>query len=316
MKIIIVCGSDLLCFPTLMRVQESGWLAAVALPAKHAAYLSQALEKTGIKPAHTEVLSKEDYNAELAALIQTVQADVVWVMAFSYRIASDVLTMPPLGVINFHPGKLPGYEGADPVFWQLANGEQNGYISIHRMTEVIDGGPLLVQQALPIIPGENHGIHLQRAGVFIPQLIPELIEKLNDADFKGLDVDRDAETNRFFKKPTSQQLTINWATQSADEIERLVNAANPVYAGAATSIGQMQCRLLEVSPADVNSDGLETPPGTVVYADVLYGIIVSCADYKFLKINIIYTSTGYLSGSKLFQLGVKPGDVFNSSVIN
>jgi methionyl-tRNA formyltransferase len=58
------------------------------------------------------------------------------------------------------------------------------------------------------------------------------------------------------------------------------------------------------------NDAPETEPGTVIYADALYGLIVSCNNKKFIRVNIISLREGYMSGAKLFALGVKPGDRF------
>ena len=112
-------------------------------------------------------------------------------------------------------------------------------------------------------------------------------------------------------KPSQTDLLINWQQHSATQIENLINAANPRYQGAVTSIRQTQINLLEVSPADVNNPtGQQFAPGTIIHADQLYGLIVACTNNQYLKINVASMQQGYFSGGKLFSLGFRVGEVF------
>ena len=66
-------------------------------------------------------------------------------------------------------------------------------------------------------------------------------------------------------------------------------------------------RLLEVVPADLNNP-VEQPPGTIVYADPNHGLFVACKNQQYLRINIIQSSEGILSGFKLAALGIQAGE--------
>ena len=111
--------------------------------------------------------------------------------------------------------------------------------------------------------------------------------------------------------PGPIDLAIHWETQSAREVENLVNAANPDYGGALTLFRGQLLRVLEVVPADLNNP-VEQPPGTIVYADVNYGLFVACLNQQYLRINIIHSNEGILSGFKLAALGVQAGERMTS----
>src|ERR1700761_4954541 len=97
----------------------------------------------------------------------------------------------------------------------------------------------------------------------------------------------------YFKRPGNAELKIKWQEQSADEIECLVNAANPKYDGATTWIRNNEIRILETSPAEIQlQEGFKPEPGTIVYADAVYGLIVACRESTFLKINVVHTREG------------------------
>jgi methionyl-tRNA formyltransferase len=216
------------------------------------------------------------------------------------------LSIPSRGFYNFHFGLFPKYKGADPIFWQLKNAEGGAGFVIHKMTEEIDGGPILLQEKAPIFPGENYGLYSQRMGLRVAEILDKVIERGSDSEI----VQQSHETPVYFHKPSQAERTIDWDLQSADKIESLVNACNPRYGGAFTKLRGMEIKILEVSPADVN-DAPSADTGTIIYADALYGLIVACKDLKFLRITVISMREGYLSGSKLFSIGVKAGEKFH-----
>jgi methionyl-tRNA formyltransferase len=63
------------------------------------------------------------------------------------------LSLPQKAPLNLHPSMLPAYRGPAPLFWQFRNGEQNTGISLHRMTEQADAGPLFAQAHVPFPAG-------------------------------------------------------------------------------------------------------------------------------------------------------------------
>lgn len=54
-------------------------------------------------------------------------------------------------LVNFHPSLLPLYRGPVPSYWCIGNGETRSGFSLHEVTEKIDAGRILFQQAVPIL---------------------------------------------------------------------------------------------------------------------------------------------------------------------
>jgi methionyl-tRNA formyltransferase len=305
MKIFMLCNSDSLVLPSVYQLLHSNQLVGVGIPQKQAKRLSISLQKTGLNSANIHVLQKENLSVQLNHLITSTAADCIIALTFPWQIPTDILTKPILGCANFHFGLLPKYKGADPIFWQLNNREVLGGITIHKMTEQIDQGNILHVAEVPIIPGETYGIHCSR----LAMIAAELVNQLQEIFQKEVITQEQYDLSKYFLAPSIQQLSINWQTQTADEIECLINATNPKYDGAITYIKQQEVRILEVAPADVNTAD-SFAAGTIVYADATYGLIVACINKQFLKINIVHTNDGYLSGIKLFNMGLKVGDCF------
>ncbi|MFI5137548.1 MAG: methionyl-tRNA formyltransferase [Sphingobacteriales bacterium] len=239
------------------------------------------------------------------------QPDMVLVFGCAYKIPEELFLIPKLGFFNVHFSLLPAYRGSNPLFWQLKNGDTAGGISIHQMTDEYDNGPILIQQETPIFQGENHGLISNRLSLESIGLIAKGIEKLEHKNDFTLN-EQSKNTSFGAPEPVLDDLKINWETQSAKEIENLVNAANPNFGGAVTVLRGQIIRILEVNPAEINNPS-PVDPGTIVHSDTGYGIFVACKDMQFLRINILQSTECLLSGFKLASLGVAPGERFQSA---
>ncbi|HTI60167.1 formyltransferase family protein [Mucilaginibacter sp.] len=310
MKIAVICNSDSLAFPAISSLISQGWLAGAGILARSSNVLLSPLLGMAIPKQNIAQFTKEAWQSEMQNWLQTIAPDMVWVFGFPWLIPSSILAIPEGGFLNFHFGNLPRYKGADPIFWQLKNGEEKAALVVHRMTPVIDDGPILMMEELRTIKGENYGLFCQRLGFMAAGLVQPLVDNYLNKSFRELDKPGGGEA-ACFKKPGYKTLKINWDEQSADEIEYLVNASNPKYDGASTYLRNAEIRILETSPAEIQLENNFRPdPGTIVYADAVYGLIVACRGSRFLKINVVHTQEGYFSGSKLFSMGVQAGEKF------
>jgi methionyl-tRNA formyltransferase len=308
MRIAVICNMDSLAFPSLAYLLQKGWLAGVGILERNRKFLEEQLLKLGVDPRMIEYFRKEDWEETVAQWLRKIQADMVWVFGFPWKFRESLLSVPDAGFYNFHFGLFPKYRGADPIFWQIRNREKKGGLIVHKVTGEIDRGPIVWREEQPIISGENYGLHCQRMGFITANILDKIMLSISSADFSDQE-HFSAEEDLYYKKPDNNQTRICWKKQGADEIEWLVNACNPRYGGALTKFRNMDIKLLEVTPAEINI-GTEIEAGTIVHADVVYGLVVSCSDKKFIRINVLSLHEGYMSGVKLFSMGVKPGERF------
>jgi methionyl-tRNA formyltransferase len=310
-KVLLLCSSDILGIPAILRLKQQNMLAALAITDKVASDFIPILQSVGISKDEVHVLSKRNLEAELKALITTYRPDVLFTLTFSWMIPNAILNLLSKRCINFHFGLLPKYKGAEPVFWQIKNGEPIGGISIHIMTDELDAGPMLLIEELPIYPGETYGLYSQRLGALAADAVIKVLNDLHTME--AAPVATSDKPALYLKAPTEADRIINWQQQTAAQIEQLINASNPRYAGAVTSFRQSKIYILEVAPADINNPNDEQfTPGTIVHADLIYGLVVACIDKQFIKINVASMQQGYFSGSKLFNLGFRAGEVFGA----
>ena len=141
-----------------------------------------------------------------------------------------------------------------------------------------------------------------------PNWLDRIVETQNKEQPEYLDLPATDEV--YDKKPSEEDLTINWQNQSAEDIEFMVNGANPGLGGVKTSIANVPMHVIEVTPVDLDGE-VKAEPGQIVHADATFGIVVYCADGACVRIAIVRTREGYLSGVKLFNLGFTPGHKFD-----
>jgi methionyl-tRNA formyltransferase len=106
----------------------------------------------------------------LAELLAGYRLDLLMVYGFSWRLPPEVLHSPRYGVINVHTSLLPKYRGPAPVLWAIRNGDTEIGMTIHRMDENFDTGPILAQKG---------GVRLDE-DVTPPRLWPRIQPVLRD----------------------------------------------------------------------------------------------------------------------------------------
>src|SRR5207245_1872692 len=83
--------------------------------------------------------------------------DVGVVVAYGHILKPELLALPRRGMINLHPSLLPELRGAAPVEWAILNGLTQTGVTIMRMEEGLDSGPILLQIPHDIDPDETGG---------------------------------------------------------------------------------------------------------------------------------------------------------------
>jgi methionyl-tRNA formyltransferase len=107
-----------------------------------------------------------------------------------------------------------------------------------------------------------------------------------------------------------EDVTIDWETMDSDSVMALVNAANPWNRGAFTSIRGLQMSILEVSPmpSSPSETSSNIKPGVIIALDDQVGLLVKSCDGKILRIEILHTEMGFITGKRLAALGVRCGE--------
>lgn len=245
---------------------------------------------------------------EILEVINSVQPNVGLIATFPRIFPKKIYNVPPLGFYNIHYGTIPKYRSANPVFWQIKNGEKYGGITIMKVDNSIDGGPVLLKEKFPIDPFDNYTMVLHKSVIMACQLVAPLIDKLSAGNLELEPQDQIVKT--YFPKPELKDVSIDWQNMSMAEITATINAGNPWNKGAITSFEGQELRIIQASPAKYDKE-LPEEPGKVFFADAQHGTFVLCKNRELLRIDTIYSHLGYSTGAMLLCAGLKEGIFFN-----
>ncbi len=77
--------------------------------------------------------------------------ELIVVIDFGQKIKEPFLSTPKFGCINLHPSLLPKYRGAAPIQRAIMDGQQITGVTVFRLTESLDAGPILAQKKYTLI---------------------------------------------------------------------------------------------------------------------------------------------------------------------
>lgn len=304
MRIAVLCN-DRLALPALQQLLSQRLLVAVGI-SDRASETTQIIEQN-VKASGTPLqkFSKETLEATLSAWLVQHQPDVVLVKTFPWKIPAALLSVPKHGFINFHYAPLPGWRGSNPLFWMIRNGIRFGGVTVHRMDGEFDTGPVLLKEQVNVAPDATFGLVTAQLAYTGLTLTGALLNGLIAGTLK--EEAQDEKLAKWYGRPKSQDLFVNWKTQSAKEIRALTNACNPWNKGAGVKYKGWTFGLTSVSFSEAPvPEG--TLPGTILSLDQKEGLIVACADKKAIKADIIYCQEGFFPGYRLSLFGLKSGD--------
>ncbi|MEO6224824.1 MAG: methionyl-tRNA formyltransferase [Sphingomicrobium sp.] len=189
------------------------------------------------------------------ALFRELDADLAVVAAYGLILPREILDAPEQGCVNVHASLLPRWRGAAPIQRAILAGDEMSGVTIMRMDEGLDTGPMLLRRELDI-RGKNAGqVTLEMAEIGAKALI----EWLHNPTPPESQPDAGA---TYAAKIAKSEARIDWS-QPADAIERQVRAFAP-SPGAWFEANGERIKLLAATagaggsgkPGEVLDDGL------------------------------------------------------------
>ncbi|HYW93399.1 MAG TPA: phosphoribosylglycinamide formyltransferase [Gammaproteobacteria bacterium] len=156
------------------------------LPARIAAVISNRPGAWGLERArragidavaldHTRYASRERFDAALQDTIDRYEPDLV-VLAGFMRILTDPFVARYAGrMINIHPSLLPSHRGLHTHQRALEAGDRMHGVSVHYVTPELDGGPVIAQARVPVLPDDHADALARRVQLREHRLYPEVV---------------------------------------------------------------------------------------------------------------------------------------------
>jgi phosphoribosylglycinamide formyltransferase-1 len=137
---------------------------AVVAGDKKGAFAFERARLAGVPVEHVDpagFVAREAYDRELADRVAAHGVELV-VGAGYMRVLSPVFLERFPAVLNVHPSLLPRFRGLRAVERALEAGAHQTGVSVHFMVEAVDAGPVVAQEAVPVLAGDTRETLLGR----------------------------------------------------------------------------------------------------------------------------------------------------------
>ncbi|MDG6296444.1 methionyl-tRNA formyltransferase [Glaesserella parasuis] len=182
--------------------------------------VKQLAEAHHIPVYQPKSLRKEEAQAEL----QTLNADVMVVVAYGLILPEAVLKAPKYGCLNVHGSLLPRWRGAAPIQRSIWAGDTETGVTIMQMDIGLDTGDMLHKVTTPILATETSASLYAKLAELAPPALLEVLNGLTSGQFKP-EKQQDEQAN-YAEKLTKEEAKLDW-NMTACQLERNIRAFNP-----------------------------------------------------------------------------------------
>lgn len=235
-------------------------------------------------------------------IMEKYTPDFLIVAAYGKILPKKVLDWAKIAPINVHASLLPYYRGAAPIQWSVRNGDKESGISIMKMEEGLDSGPIYQMAHLTLAQDETTGSLFERLALLSGEILPDALESIKN---NQLIPEAQDETKVTFAPMFDKgDEKINW-TKSANEVRNLIHALSP-SPGAYTYFGELRVKLYK---AELSKG--EGEAGSVIKIEK-NALEIACGEGAIRIMELqpsgkkLMAVSAFLNGNK-----VRKGSVFN-----
>lgn len=192
-------------------------------------------EKLGIKVIQPRT------KKELREGLKDIKADFFVVLAFGMILEKEILEMPKYGCINIHASLLPKYRGASPIQEALLNGDKSTGVSIMKMAEKLDQGPVYLLQRIEIEDLDDLETLSRKLQALSAKMTPLVLTDIAEGTLYPLAQIESKAT--YCKKIEKKDGEINW-NSDAEKIHNMIRAYS-VWPCAYTKFNGKEIKILE-----------------------------------------------------------------------
>ena len=264
---IVFMGTPAFAVPTLLALHEAGHeiAAAYTQPPRPAGRGKQArkspvhlaAERLGIPVCHPASLRDLDTQADFLAY----EAELGVVVAYGLILPRAILEAPARGCLNVHASLLPRWRGAAPIQRAILAGDHVTGVTIMRMEEGLDTGPMLATARVPI-EDKTAGELTDELAEIGARLLVETV-----ADLDRLEARPQPAGATYAEKIAKLEARLDW-DKPAERLEREVRAFAP-FPGSWFEFDGERIKVLRARVIGVNG-----APGTVLDAE----LTIACGD--------------------------------------
>jgi methionyl-tRNA formyltransferase len=198
-------------------------------------------------------------------ILRSYHPDLIIVAAYGIIFTQELLDIPPMGCINLHPSLLPHYRGALPIQQALLDGISTTGMTLMKMEQGLDSGPILSQKKLEISPTDNAQTLSKRLALSGAEMLCDVLNDWDSIEKNAVPQDHSKAT--YTKKLTKQMALIDWH-KPASLLAREVQAFIPWPISYCLLDGQpiriWQAQLLNENDYKLENPSAKSIPGTIL----------------------------------------------------
>lgn len=289
---IVVFSNSTLSLPLMTMLIQKQCLAAVVV-CDEQSYQSQQLLSFLHNASVPSMLYSPESTDALRLWLAKREANLSLIFSFRHKLPAELLDAFQYGAFNIHPSVLPLFRGPCPVFWQLKTGQVKSALSLHRATDHIDGGDLVLQRTFQIHHLDTYGTLMSQIAQLAPELGLELIYILDQSQGRISGIAQAGELH-YAPLPSAEDCRILWHQMTAAQISDLCRACNGLFGGAIFEFNNQRFHLVQATTIKCPTYG--TAPGTVLMVAEPEGVISVCRDGA-VRLDVIAAAEGVFSAT-------------------
>ena len=269
-KKLVFMGTPMFAVPILKSLYQNGYnISCVYTQPPQKSKRGQKINKSPIQGI-SETLNLEYRtppvinNEEEYNFLNSLDADLAIVVAYGQIIPKKFLNLTKKGFINIHASLLPKWRGAAPIQRSIMNLDQETGISIMRIAEKLDTGPVCNNYKIQL----NENLNALEISEKLSSLAAEkILDNVDDIlDGKANFIEQDHSNATYASKIQKTEGQINW-NENAEKIIGKINGLYPspgaffMFNGERYKILKAQVGRAQGNPGSVLSDNLEIACG-------------------------------------------------------
>ena len=241
-------------------------------------------------------------------VVRGIAPDISAVVAYGHILPLPLLDAPRRGSLNVHASLLPALRGAAPVNWAIARGHTVTGVTVMRMAEAMDAGPVLARQAVSIGDTDTASLLSRRLSEAGAKVLAETLARLEAGPVEEVEQDHAAAT--FAPKVDRAAARIDWMRE-ARAVACLIRGMDDVP-GAWSVLGGRPVKLFAPEVVTGAETRRDADPGRILAADARAGLLVVGTGSGAMRIGEVQPAgkRRMSSGAWLLGRGAGAGDRF------
>ena len=134
--------------------------------------------------SHRAWPTRDDYDRALVRELRARDVGLVCLAGFMRLVGAPLIDEFPNSILNIHPSLLPAFPGLDAQRQAIEHGVKVSGVTVHLVTAELDGGPIVVQRAVPVLPADTPESLSERILAEEHRAYPEAVQMILDGGWR------------------------------------------------------------------------------------------------------------------------------------